>query len=106
MSSRKRVPPSCHATGFPPMDLVHIVEWFEKQTDARERFRWVLRDSLDDLLDGQRTGRWCYQQLSKTEKTHLGTIVEINLGKEFDIDDGDDLDWKIAGEDVDCKFSR
>ncbi|MEU5774291.1 NaeI family type II restriction endonuclease [Streptomyces venezuelae] len=89
-----------------PDDLAPFVEWFHNQPEARERFRWALRDSLDELLDGQRTGRWAYQHLTKTEKTYLGTAVEVNLTKEFDIDNGEDLDWSIAGLDIDCKFSR
>ena len=89
-----------------PDDLRPFVDWFESQPSARERFRWVLRDSLDELLDGQRTGRWSYQHLSKTEKTHLGTVVEINLTKEFELPDGNLLDWRVAGTDLDCKFSK
>ena len=89
-----------------PAELEPIVEWFDKEADARERFRWALRDSLNELLDGQRTGRWAYQHLSKTEKTHLGTVVEVNLTKEFEFANGVDLDWQIAGRDIDCKFSK
>lgn len=89
-----------------PTELAPIVEWFYSEDDARERLRWALRDSLDELLDGQRTGRWAYQHLSKTEKTHLGTVVEVNLTKEFEFANGDHLDWQIAGRDVDCKFSK
>ncbi|MFI2607365.1 NaeI family type II restriction endonuclease [Kitasatospora sp. NPDC018619] len=89
-----------------PDDLTPFVEWFNNQPEARERFRWALRDSLDELLDGQRTGRWAYQHLTKTEKTYLGTAVEVNLTKEFDIANGIDLDWSIAGFDIDCKFSK
>lgn len=89
-----------------PEDLHPIIKWFEGHKEARNRFRWTLRDSLDELLDGQRTGRWCYQHLTKTEKTYLGTAVEINLTREFDISDGIHLDWKIDGVDVDCKFSK
>ncbi|WP_329490214.1 restriction endonuclease [Kitasatospora sp. NBC_01246] len=89
-----------------PDDLAEFVEWFDGQPEARERFRWALRDSLDELLDGQRTGRWAYQHLTKTEKTYLGTAVEVNLTKEFDIANGKDLDWSIADVDIDCKFSK
>lgn len=89
-----------------PAELRELVEWFEAEPDTRERFRWALRDSLDELLDGQRTGRWAYQHLSKTEKTYLGTAVEVNLTKEFEFADGDHLDWKITGQDIDCKFSK
>lgn len=90
----------------PPAELEPIAEWFRGEDDARERFRWALRDSLNELLDGQRTGRWAYQHLSKTEKTHLGTVVEVNLTKEFEFANGVDLDWQIAGRDIDCKFSK
>lgn len=98
--------PELDPPGEPADDLRPFAEWFIAQEEARDRFRWVLRDSLDELLDGQRTGRWCYQHLSKTEKIHLGTIVEINLTKEFEIPDGADLDWRVGDEDLDCKFSR
>jgi hypothetical protein len=89
-----------------PAELAPIVEWFSSEEDARDRFRWALRDSLDELLDGQRTGRWDYQHLYKTERTYLGTAVEVNLTKEFDFPDGHHLDWRIAGHDIDCKFSK
>jgi len=65
----------------------------------------VLRESIDQVLDGPRTGRFRYADLRKTEKTHVGTIVEINLGKEFDLVDGDAMDYRIAGIEVDCKYS-
>ncbi len=89
-----------------PSDLARFELWFEKLASSRERFRWAIRDSLDELMDGQRTGRWCYQHLSKTEKTHLGTVIEVNLTKEFSIPNGEDIDWRVAGEDLDCKFSK
>jgi hypothetical protein len=71
----------------------------------RLRTGYAIREALDQIYDGQRTGRWDYTQLSKTEKTHVGTLVEIWLQREFGFADGDDLDYKIAGVDVDCKWS-
>jgi hypothetical protein len=65
----------------------------------------VIRETFDQLLDGQRTGRWDVQQLRKTEKTHMGTLVEINLHREFEFDDGRTMDYLIADVEVDCKFS-
>lgn len=65
----------------------------------------VLRDTLDQLYDGQHTGRWKYDQLHKTEKTHMGTLVEINLHRQFAFADGDATDYRIAGIEVDCKYS-
>jgi Restriction endonuclease NaeI len=65
----------------------------------------VLRDTFDQLYDGQHSGRWAYEQLRKTEKTHMGTLVEINLHRRFGFDDGDATDYRIAGIEVDCKYS-
>ena len=65
----------------------------------------VLRDTLDQIYDGQHTGRWDYNQLYKTEKTHVGTLVEINLHRQFEFMDGTTTDYRIAGVEVDCKYS-
>lgn len=70
------------------------------------RTAFVLREALDQAYDGLRTGRWDYSQLLKTEKTHIGTLVEMWLQREFLFEDGDELDYRIAGEDVDAKWSR
>jgi hypothetical protein len=66
----------------------------------------VLRDTLDQLYDGQRTRRYHWDQLFKTEKTHCGTLVEINLQREFRFEDGKILDYHISGIEVDCKYSQ
>lgn len=66
----------------------------------------VLRQTLDQLYDGQRTGRYRWDQLYKTEKTHCGTLVEINLQRAFGFKDGTTLDYEIAKVDVDCKYSQ
>jgi hypothetical protein len=68
----------------------------------------VLRDTIDQLLDGVHTGRHQWSQLYKTEKTHAGTLVEINLQRRFrdKLLDGQTLDYSIEGVEVDCKFSQ
>ncbi|MEU8227671.1 NaeI family type II restriction endonuclease [Kribbella sp. NPDC048915] len=66
----------------------------------------VLRDTLDQLLDGRRSGRWDYSALHKTEKTYMGTLVEINIHRRFNFADGVITDYQIAGIEVDCKFSQ
>ncbi|MFD5793742.1 NaeI family type II restriction endonuclease [Streptomyces diastatochromogenes] len=71
-----------------------------------ECFARVLRDTIDQLLDGEHTGRFDWNELHKTEKTHAGTLVEINLLREFDLASGEDLDYLIEGIEVDCKFSQ
>lgn len=71
--------------------------------------RWgrLFRRSFDQIYDGVHTGRFSIDQLSKTEKAHLGSVVEIAIRREFNdvIVDGDRLDYNIAGVEVDCKFS-
>jgi Restriction endonuclease NaeI len=71
-----------------------------------ERMAAALRRTIDMLLDGRHTGRYRWDQLHKTEKTHAGTLVEINLQREFGFTDGALLDYSIAGAEVDCKFSQ
>src|SRR5580658_8641778 len=66
----------------------------------------VLRNTLDQLYDGQRTGRYRWDQLYSTESRKGGKLVEINLHREFKFRDGKRLNYRIAGIDVDCKYSQ
>lgn len=70
------------------------------------RMARAIRRTFDMLLDGQHTGRFRWEQLHKTEKTHCGTLIEINLQREFDFADGALLDYSINGTEVDCKYSQ
>jgi Restriction endonuclease NaeI len=86
-------------------DLEKVEAELYRLDPAGEHIARVLRDTLDQLYDGQHTGRWNYGQLHKTEKTHMGTLVEINLHRQFGFADGDVTDYRIAGIEVDCKYS-
>lgn len=86
-------------------ELLRVQNWFRLNDPAGSRTMGVLRESLDQVLDGPRTRRFKYSDLRKTEKTHVGTIVEINLGKAFALSDGVKMDYTVAGVDVDCKYS-
>ena len=70
--------------------------------------RWaeVIRHTFDMLYNGQETGRYRWDQLYKTEKTHFGTLFEINGQREFGFYDGEEMDFQIAGVDVDAKWSQ
>jgi len=100
-----------HLTGFDPpapgedpeLDRV-AAEILTKDPDGRIMGD-VLRETYDQLYDGQRTGRWSPGQLRKTEKTHMGTLVEINVHRAFDFEDGVAMDYRISGVEVDCKFA-
>ncbi|TQJ53345.1 NaeI family type II restriction endonuclease [Streptomyces sp. SLBN-115] len=73
---------------------------------SRDRFAAVLRDTIDQLLNGEATGRYDWEELFKTERTHAGTLVEINLQREFKFADGLAMDYRIADIEVDCKYSQ
>ncbi|HZX02250.1 NaeI family type II restriction endonuclease [Kribbella sp.] len=103
--------------GMPTAQLEHdpardeVVQAFNKADPDGKRAAAVFRATFDQLYDGQHTGRFRWDQLFKTEKTHYGTLLEINLRREFDdvIDDSVEdhaLDYSICGYDVDCKFSQ
>lgn len=64
-----------------------------------------LRRSFDEVIDGPRTGRFRIEQLEKTEKTYIGTKVEIVLRNDLELPRGRTLDNLIAGVEVDTKFS-
>ncbi|MGP5152168.1 NaeI family type II restriction endonuclease [Glutamicibacter ardleyensis] len=90
-----------------PIDspLEEVLEWINRQDPTGDRMAGVFRETFDQLYDGQRTGRYRWDQLYKTEKTHFGTLIEINLQREFDFSDGLLMDYQIAGHEVDCKYS-
>ena len=87
-------------------ELVAVATQIQALDPEGLRTGQALRDTLDQLYDGQRTRRYRWDQLFKTEKTHCGTLVEINLQREFQFQDGTKLDYHIAGVEVDCKYSQ
>lgn len=86
--------------------LLEVAAFLKQEDRSGQRFGRVFRETIDQLYDGQRTGRYCWDQLFKTEKTHCGTLVEINLQREFEFNDGTTMDFEIAGWQVDCKYSQ
>jgi hypothetical protein len=87
-------------------DLELVAAYLLAEDPRGRRLAAALRRTIDMLLDGQHTGRYRWEELHKTEKTHAGTLVEINLQREFGFTDGERLDYRICGSDVDCKFSQ
>lgn len=86
----------------------HLVQAFRTADPDGEILSRAFRETFDQIYDGVHTGRYQWNQLNKTEKTHFGTIIEINIRRAFDglIQDGDILDYKICGVEVDCKYSQ
>src|SRR5271165_6518036 len=87
-------------------DLAEVAAELRALDGDGSRMAAAIRGALDMLLDGQHTGRYRWQQLHRTEKTHAGTLVEIALARTLRLADGTTLDYTIAGMDVDCKFSH
>ncbi|GAA3849121.1 hypothetical protein GCM10022243_13900 [Saccharothrix violaceirubra] len=99
--SEDAVPPG----GGTDPGLEAVVAWFRSVPGMVATFGEVLRQSLDEVLDGQRTGRYDVDLLEKTEKTYLGTKVEIIIRHAFALDRGTRMDYRVAGHDLDSKFS-
>ena len=87
-------------------EIAEVAEQLRRLDPDGSRMAKVFRSTFDQLYDGQHTGRYRVDQLFKTEKTHFGTLIEINLQREFRFDDGEVLDYRIAGHEVDCKYSH
>jgi len=64
----------------------------------------LLRDVIDDVIQTPRTGRRSYHELEKTEKTYIGTRVEIMLRALLTLPRGR-LDAIVAGHDTDIKHT-
>lgn len=64
----------------------------------------LLREAIDVVIDTPRTGRRSYEDLEKTEKTYIGTRVEILIRSYFRLPKGA-LDLVILDEDADVKFT-
>lgn len=66
------------------------------------KFSTMLRQCVDDVIMTPKTGRRSYDELEKTEKTYIGTRVEIELRAMLRLPKGK-LDTVILDQDVDIK---
>ncbi len=90
---------------LPDNGLERAVAWFQSQPQMEQRFAAAIRQSFDEVFDGQRTGRYRLEQLSKVEKTYIGTKVEIVVQDEFGLQRGTRLDYLVDEQEVDAKWS-
>jgi len=63
----------------------------------------LFRQAVDEVIDAPRTNRFTIGELEKTEKTYLGTKVEILLRDFLKLPKGQVLDLSIDGVEVDIK---
>ena len=85
--------------------LSEVVSLLVEKQDLAIRVGEALRKSFDEVIDGPRTGRYSVEQLAKTEKTYIGTKIEIVLRTDLELGYGKVLDHLIMGHEVDTKFS-
>lgn len=85
-------------------ELQTVLNYIRRIPDLEKRAAHALRDAIDYVLLGEKTGRYSIAQLTRQEKAHIGTQVEIWLRREILGNvEGELLDAKIAGIEVDIK---
>jgi len=73
------------------------------QAGIEQHVPMILRTAIDEVIDTPRTGRFLIEQTEKTEKTYLGTKVEILLRAWLGFPKGSVLDMSINGTECDIK---
>lgn len=63
----------------------------------------LLRQAIDEVIDAPRSKRFTVAELEKTEKTYIGTKVEILLRNHLGVERGEVMDLLIDGTEVDVK---
>lgn len=88
--------------------LEDVYRELKRQDPDGSRWAKVIRHTYDMIYNGQETSRYRWDQLMKTEKTHFGTLFEINAQREFKFEgyDRDPTDYRIADQFVDAKWSQ
>lgn len=66
---------------------------------------FLLRECFDRVINTPKTGRRLIEELYAPEKTYIGTCVENELQYFLRLRRGTELDFQLAGVDVDLKFS-
>jgi hypothetical protein len=87
--------------------IEQLEEAILRNAGGMERFRKVipllLRKAIDEVIDPARTNRFTLDEIEKTEKTYLGTKVEILLRNWLRFPKGKTLDLSIDGIETDIK---
>jgi hypothetical protein len=87
----------------PDQEILKVVEFFLQINGFEHQAAQTLRRALDEVIDGMRTGRWSVDSLEKTEKTYIGTKVEILFKFDFELPKGNKLDCRVEDTEVDIK---
>ena len=68
-----------------------------------QRVPQIVRRAIDEVIDTPRTNRFTLSETEKTEKTYLGTKIEILLRAYLGFGKGRVLDLSIGGVETDIK---
>ena len=79
--------------------LRHAGGWTKFQRDIPR----LLRRAIDEVIDSARSRRYTIAEIEKTEKTYIGTKIEILLRNHLRLERGEVLDLSIDGVEVDVK---
>lgn len=71
----------------------------------RQTVTTLFRQAIDEVIDAPRTNRFTIDEIEKTEKTYIGTKVEILLRNFLGMAKGKVLDLSVGGEEVDIKMT-
>ena len=104
---KRSLPPSLIVRGHPDFEALtalatEITARAGGTLELHQSFPAMLRRCIDDVIMTPKTGRRAYEELEKTEKTYIGTRVEIELRALLRLPRGR-LDTEILGRDVDIK---
>lgn len=104
---KKNVPTSIVLPGHSDHNLLtaigeEIISRADGKSALEAKFSTMLRNCVDDVIMTPKTGRRSYEELEKTEKTYIGTRVEIELKAMLNLPKGK-LDTVILEHDVDIK---
>ena len=89
--------------------LTKIEQALVRQAGGWEKFcvdiPQLLRQAIDEVIDSYRSGRFTVAELEKTEKSYLGTKIEILLRNHLTLKKGKILDLDVDGIEVDVKYA-
>ncbi|WP_280489247.1 NaeI family type II restriction endonuclease [Nocardia farcinica] len=69
------------------------------------RLAHAITRAMDAMLDGSRTGRFRWDQLTTSEKASVGTRIEFEVRREFSFGEGRTLDFVFADIEFDLTYS-
>lgn len=65
----------------------------------------IFRAAIDEVIDAPRTGRMLIEETEKTEKTYLGTKIEILFRDALKLEKGQVLDLQLGSTECDIKHT-